>query len=417
MRDMEWGVHMLVSRTASWPIGLALLLLTILGPLPGTCGESDIRPTFTPVEWQKSFVRSTGSDGSLEHGLRSLGVQSYSPFSSLMAVTASRGWYTKPRVELWTAQPSGEDAHRVATSTGDVLAVEWSPDGKTLACVSLPSFYTHRADQTSLFVIERKSGRVTLIAKDGAVAPRWTMDGKYLLFLKRESERWKPYRASEFSRGPKLEAVSDLALDQPGAFSRDGLRVAGVKAGKLVTEMLASHVRTESDFGAKLMALEWSGDGQWIVLQSSHAETFLQGWGSWPDPTFSALQPATGKVLPLGPGLGLQAAPEQGEAVYTPAASWVPGAGHRLLLRGERARFLRGDVLLAGDPEPGVLERRWLMFDVDSGKARPVENLASVTDGFGSGYAFIIWSPDGRYVSIGPRHGGGEVKEYRVMGG
>jgi hypothetical protein len=182
-------------------------------------------PQFTRIGWGQVFVGR-------KDGVRSTDISAYAPHSSLMALVA-RVWGVTAS-ELWVADLTWTHAQHLTTHTGGSLTdVAWSPDEKNLAFVGWPSFLsngerfdTAHSSGAKLFVVARQSGHKTLIAQ-GAVAPRWTPDGKFLLFLRFIGGKWQPYRASHFSSGPKLEAVSDLMLDQPGTFNSGGSSVAG----------------------------------------------------------------------------------------------------------------------------------------------------------------------------------------------
>lgn len=80
--------------------------------------------------------------------------------------------------DLWLIRPNGDGLHQVTKLGADISDIEWSPDGKQIACT------VNHNGSFELCLIEVSSG-VTSVVRGGLgyhARPQWTPDGKWLTF-------------------------------------------------------------------------------------------------------------------------------------------------------------------------------------------------------------------------------------------
>jgi hypothetical protein len=280
---------------------MLLLSMSIMAQEQQPTGAVKVK--LTKIEWEKNFARSDAvrraNNGVAVHPGELFAIGPH-PDGSL-AIARTFEVDHKPSNQLWIAQSNGKKAKLLTTEVGRrIMEVQWSPDGKKLAYVTVEGqrdVDLHRGDYTRLSVVDVKTGRAIQIADDGALSPRWTPDGKSLLFWKRTDKynrqpyevgkeyRWQPFKATNLEEGnPTIQAVSKLTWSQPGAFSHDGLQVAGIYGGSVSVESLVTHQHRTLSLGPNtggrltLQRMEWSWDNQWLCIQLEMQ--FFEGGGN-----------------------------------------------------------------------------------------------------------------------------------------
>ncbi len=290
--------------------------------------------------------------------------------------------------EIWLCRPSGRDPRFVVSEAASrIHVVRGSPGAKHLAYVAQPFPPKETWENTALWAVDVRRGQKVRIADGGAMAPAWTPDASQLLLFRLIDGKWQPYRASSFLQKPELGPASELALDAPGSFSRDGQLVAGVIRDGLVAERLATRQRTAAPLPVP-MDLEWarwSWDSEWVCA------VLRPRYGIVREPCCFAFQPATAALIRLEGALGW--VPQRPDKIVTVAgADWVPGRGHRLLLCAEMRAG--GTDVRSTDDEPSY---RWFIYDADAETSKEVEGFPADPPGD------VSWCADGRHVLIGPR--------------
>jgi dipeptidyl aminopeptidase/acylaminoacyl peptidase len=98
----------------------------------------------------------------------------WSPDGKWLAfISQEAGWD-----DLWLIKPGGDGLHQVSKLGADVSDVEWSPNGKQVACT------VNRNGSFNLCIIEMESGFASML-RDGLgyhARPQWTPDGAGLTF-------------------------------------------------------------------------------------------------------------------------------------------------------------------------------------------------------------------------------------------
>jgi hypothetical protein len=251
--------------------------------------------------------------------------------------------------------------------------ITWSPDGRQLAYVLGPAYYYFRPNQaTELFVLNTHSLHETQVKGISLRAPRWTADGKLLLFFKLmtpvldvPNQVWQAVEM-KFDAVPSNPApVSQLKFTRPGSFSPDGKYVAGtdtrlldsMQTGVLRIEELGTH--TQHSLEGQLRApqtgshaLTWTSDSLWLYSQDHScaihlpdarrvnlADLFLRG------------RDATERLL---------------KESWT--GCWLPGPKHQLLI--ETGDF---PVRRSYDEDPVQPKMLWVVCDLDSSSTLPVK--------------------------------------------
>jgi dipeptidyl aminopeptidase/acylaminoacyl peptidase len=80
--------------------------------------------------------------------------------------------------DLWLTRPNGHGLHQVTRLSADISDIEWSPDGKQIACT------VNHNGSFELCLIEVTSGAMSVL-KGGLgyhARPQWSPDGKWLTF-------------------------------------------------------------------------------------------------------------------------------------------------------------------------------------------------------------------------------------------
>jgi dipeptidyl aminopeptidase/acylaminoacyl peptidase len=135
----------------------------------------------------------------------------WSPDAAWLAfISQETGWN-----DLWLCRPNGEGLHQAAKLGADVSDLEWSPDGKNIACT------VNRNGAFDLCVVEVAAGVVSELR--GGLGthsrPQWTPDGGQLTF-EYESPLQPPdlYCIDLTSR-----QVTQLTFSNPPALARNAL--------------------------------------------------------------------------------------------------------------------------------------------------------------------------------------------------
>jgi len=92
------------------------------------------------------------------------------------------------RIALYVINADGTGERRLTWSTADNTHPAWSPDGSKIAYNALPDSGLVPSADAEARILDLKSGKTTLVARDVDVltVPRWSPDGG-LLFLRRNA--------------------------------------------------------------------------------------------------------------------------------------------------------------------------------------------------------------------------------------
>ncbi|HXN25456.1 MAG TPA: S9 family peptidase [Candidatus Dormibacteraeota bacterium] len=128
------------------------------------------------------------------------------------------GWFDDKRRHLWVVNVAGGAAKQITTGQDwNDTDPQWSPDGSRIAFVSDRSGKAYDdSNDTDVWVIPASGGALTKIS-DHAFEdenPRWSPDGKQIMFTGRTARRKFPklYVASSSGSGRSQLAVNDLDL-------------------------------------------------------------------------------------------------------------------------------------------------------------------------------------------------------------
>lgn len=92
--------------------------------------------------------------------------------------------------ELWTSRSDGSDpVRRTRFEGGWIGRPRWSPDGKHLV------FHVQNMDRPGLYVLDAEGGVPALVAGTASgLAPRWSADGHSLYFAAQRTGQWEVWR-------------------------------------------------------------------------------------------------------------------------------------------------------------------------------------------------------------------------------
>jgi dipeptidyl aminopeptidase/acylaminoacyl peptidase len=151
----------------------------------------------------------------------------WSPDGKWLAfISQAAGWD-----DLWIVKPNGDDLHQVSKLGADISDIEWSPDGKQIACT------VNRNGSFNLFTIEMETGTTSEL-RGGLgyhARPQWTPEGTSLTF-EYESPSLPPdlycieissKKSTQltFSNPPALEQQELILPEQISYKSFDGLEI------------------------------------------------------------------------------------------------------------------------------------------------------------------------------------------------
>ncbi len=179
-----------------------------------------------------------------------------------------------PAGDLWLMRSDGSG--KVALTHGlNAKWPRWSPDGRTIVYADAPE---NRADEYDLYLYTLADGSIRRLTDapgfDGF--PTWTPDGLIVFSSTRLDNRTHLFRmkANGTAQQPLLVAPGQ---QENAAVSPDGLRIAFVATGD-GTEHLYTMARDGSDLRSLTDGLgvdrypAWSPDGRWIAFHSNRAD-------------------------------------------------------------------------------------------------------------------------------------------------
>ncbi|MFO0889732.1 MAG: hypothetical protein U0790_11405 [Isosphaeraceae bacterium] len=185
------------------------------------------------------------------------------------------------------AQPSASalEAERRGHERGSEILLEAAPnpaadDADRLAeqLKKHPPKVSNVEDPLRLFLLDRQDGSVTLVADEPDPgsnhlgSPRWSHDGKRILYDAMRGEEYTRLRIKAIERGEDAPKVTDLGLGACPAWSPDDKQIAfllnsndpAAQAGIWVMEADGSRRRRAGEYGIPL----WSGDNRTFLIVS-----------------------------------------------------------------------------------------------------------------------------------------------------
>lgn len=158
------------------------------------------------------------------------------------------------------------------------MAPRWSPDGRQLVYLSNQGGDYGRM---GLFVVARKDSADRQVAGGGVTGAAWSPDGKRIVFSRRSppdrngSRFWDLYEATPGTRGEPHRLTHGFRATQPSV-SPDGTRIAFVRNGGgdanlyvCWSDGTGARALTDLRDGAQVYAPRWSPDGKRIVFSFS----------------------------------------------------------------------------------------------------------------------------------------------------
>jgi dipeptidyl aminopeptidase/acylaminoacyl peptidase len=128
------------------------------------------------------------------------------------------GWYDDKRSHLWVVEPAtGQDRQITSGDDWNDIDPQWSPDGARIAFVSNRTGQEYEGSQnTDVWVIPASGGALTKISDHPFEddLPRWSPDGKQIVFAGRTTRRQFPklYVADAKGNAPAQLVVENLDL-------------------------------------------------------------------------------------------------------------------------------------------------------------------------------------------------------------
>jgi Tol biopolymer transport system component len=248
----------------------------------------------------------------------------WSPRGRYMAYTVpvSNGrWHER----LYVADRSGRRLRRQPVARSECLGdVAWSPDETRLVYANYCDF-----DFSEVLVVGRDSrGRHKLLARNWQIKPRWSPDGRMILFghhptYGRRAGPWWLYIVRPDGRGLRRLRNSSLQPDNNVSwdFSRDGRRVFFVTFGSLNVLNIATGARRAIAPSLQVHSFSESPDGRQLAIQ---AEPLVPG----------PREPRDWEIYTLIPdGSELRQLTQNVEQDHDP--TWAPN-GQRILFSSER---------------------------------------------------------------------------------
>jgi Tol biopolymer transport system component len=211
---------------------VAIAAITTAAPSHGASSVARNGPLFVSTPWPPATdtIRTLGFDGRSPRSLGPGAAAAFSPDGKRIAFVAAMLTTTAGRRSLWVMRADGTHRRLVAVASPVVAVIDdlqWSPDGTRIAA----DFSTEPGDRgapgsyafcgsPSVQVIDAATGAIRRIGS--GMAPRWSPDGRSLVF---ETE--------EFEWGDKdciLHSSAIVAKSLDGAVTR---RLAGVTSNDL----------------------------------------------------------------------------------------------------------------------------------------------------------------------------------------
>jgi Tol biopolymer transport system component len=313
------------------------------------------------------------------------------------------------RNELWVAQSDGSGAQKLATVSGTVARMAWSPDGRRIRYTA----YDEQRLSASLWEVSAEGGSAHPLFPGWHNPPddccgRWTADGRYFVFYAQKgiwvlAERRGLRRAA---RQPVPLTSGPIPFFDPLP-SRDGKRLfalGAVPRGEVVRYDDRSKQFVPFLSGLSADFVTFSRDGQWVAYV-----TYPDG-SLWRSKTDGSERLQLSQMSADSPSYALNPrwSPDGSEIVYFMA---VPGRLpriYRVSASGGQPQELLPNLSQAkADPNWSADGKRICFGGASSPAPRLGANIhivdlttQTVTDLPGSnGYFSPRWSPDERYLA------------------
>jgi len=315
--------------------------------------------------------------------------------------------YTQDK-DLYLAAADGTNSRKIATLSGRLVALAWSPDARLIRV----SVLDPTSNAATIWQVSASGGNPRQVfpgwrAEDNRCCGKWTPDGKYFVF-ESQGQLWASRVAGSFFRRTNHEPVqltSGTTLYGAPLPAKDGKKlyaVAGFRRGEL--DRYDAKTKTFVPFLGGISAdfVSFSKDGQWVAYV-----TFPDGvlWRSKIDGseklqlTFPPLYPILPIWSPDGKQIAFDAQP-QGKPLHIYVLPSSGGAPQEFLPQGPETQQ---------DPSWSP-DGKFLVFGGESGFGNPATNIhlvdlkthaLSVVPG-SQGLFSPRWSPDGKYILAMP---------------
>jgi dipeptidyl aminopeptidase/acylaminoacyl peptidase len=160
-------------------------------------------------------VSRSGPSDQIPHDARKSDVRHY---RNILYKFNDTGWYDDKRSHLWVVElATGQDQQITSGDDWNDTDPQWSPDGARIAFVSDRTGQEYEGSQnTDVWVIAASGGALTKISDHPFEddLPRWSPDGKQIVFAGRTTRRQFPklYIADATGNAPAQLAVENLDL-------------------------------------------------------------------------------------------------------------------------------------------------------------------------------------------------------------
>ena len=170
----------------------------------------------------------------------------------------------------------------------NLVCTVWSPDDQRLACEGFDE--THPSRNGIYTVRSSDGGGLVRLTKtptnQGDLPGDYSPDGTHLLFKRTAEESPGPLMVVP-TAGGQSKLLSDLLVEDPGRYSRDGKTILTSSAGRIVLLSAATgrDIGQIMQNGTYLFGAVWSPDGGHIAYSGASAGPYADIYTALPDGT------------------------------------------------------------------------------------------------------------------------------------